>query len=163
MRLPFQSGTMAGHGDVVNATTDRNRRYVMPPTVLLVDDEPNILLSLKFLMQKEGYEVLVAENGGEAMAIARQRLPDLVILDVMLPSPNGYEVCQAMRGDPQLTGIYILMLTAKSNPAEREKGLAMGADDYVSKPFSNRELVDKVRVILGSNLAVSRDEQQKAP
>lgn len=135
----------------------------MPPTVLLVDDEPNILLSLKFLMQKEGYEVLVAENGGEAMAIARQRLPDLVILDVMLPSPNGYEVCQAMRGDPQLTGIYILMLTAKSNPAEREKGLAMGADDYVSKPFSNRELVDKVRVILGSNLAVSRDEQQKAP
>jgi DNA-binding response OmpR family regulator len=135
----------------------------MPPTVLLVDDEPNILLSLKFLMQKEGYEVLVAKNGDEALAIARQRLPDLVILDVMLPSPNGYEVCQTMRADPQLTGLYILMLTAKSNPVEREKGLAMGADDYVSKPFSNRELVDKVRVILGSNLAVSRDEQQKAP
>ena len=135
----------------------------MPPTVLLVDDEPNILLSLKFLMQKEGYEVLVAENGDEAMAIARQRLPDLVILDVMLPSPNGYEVCQAMRADPQLAGLYIMMLTAKSNPAEREKGLAMGADDYVSKPFSNRELVDKVRAVLGPNLAVSRDEQQKAP
>ncbi len=135
----------------------------MPPTVLLVDDEPNILLSLKFLMQKEGYEVLVATNGDEAMAIARQSLPDLVVLDVMLPSPNGYEVCQAMRADPQLTGLYILMLTAKSNPADREKGLAMGADDYVSKPFSNRELVDKVRVILGSNLAVSQDEQQKAP
>ena len=135
----------------------------MVPTVLLVDDEPNILLSLKFLMQKEGYEVFVAKNGDEALAIARQRLPDLVILDVMLPSPNGYEVCQTMRADPQLTGLYILMLTAKSNPAEREKGLAMGADDYVSKPFSNRELVDKVRVILGSNLAVSRDEQQKAP
>ena len=135
----------------------------MPPTVLLVDDEPNILLSLKFLMQKEGYEVFVAKNGDEALAIARQRLPDLVILDVMLPSPNGYEVCQTMRADPQLTGLYILMLTAKSNPAEREKGLAMGADDYVSKPFSNRELVDKVRVVLGSNPAVSRDEQQKAP
>ncbi len=135
----------------------------MLPKVLLVDDEPNILLSLKFLMQKEGYEVLVAENGDEAIAIARQHLPDLVILDVMLPSPNGYEVCQAMRADPQLTGLYIMMLTAKSNPAEREKGLAMGADDYVSKPFSNRELVDKVRAVLGSNLAVSRDEQQKAP
>ena len=135
----------------------------MPPTVLLVDDEPNILLSLKFLMQKEGYEVLVAQNGDEALTIARQHLPDLVILDVMLPSPNGYEVCQAMRADPQLTGLYIMMLTAKSNPAEREKGLAMGADDYVSKPFSNRELVDKVRAVLGSNLAVSRDEQQKAP
>ncbi|MCK4837168.1 MAG: response regulator [Desulfobulbaceae bacterium] len=135
----------------------------MTPTVLLVDDEPNILLSLKFLMQKEGYEVLVAQNGEEALAIARQCLPDLVILDVMLPSPNGYEVCQAMRADPQLTELYILMLTAKSNPADREKGLAMGADDYVSKPFSNQELVGKVRVILGSNLAVSRDGQQKAP
>ena len=131
----------------------------MPPTVLLVDDEPNILLSLKFLMQKEGYEVLVAQNGDEALTLARQRLPDLVILDVMLPSPNGYEVCQAMRADPQLTGLYIMMLTAKSNPAEREKGLAMGADDYVSKPFSNRELVDKVRAVLGSNPAVSRDKQ----
>jgi DNA-binding response OmpR family regulator len=133
---------------------------MMVPKVLLVDDEPNILLSLKFLMQKEGYEVLVAENGDEAMALARQSLPDLVILDVMLPSPNGYEVCQAMRADPQLTGLYILMLTAKSNPAEREKGLAMGADDYVSKPFSNRELVEKVRLILAPNLAVSRDGQQ---
>lgn len=135
----------------------------MPPTVLLVDDEPNILLSLKFLMQKEGYEVLVAENGDEAMALARQHSPDLVILDVMLPSPNGYEVCQAMRADPQLTGLYIMMLTAKSNPAEREKGLAMGADDYVSKPFSNRELVDKVRLILGRNSAVSRLEPQQTP
>lgn len=134
----------------------------MPITVLLVDDEPNILLSLKFLMQKEGYEVLVAQNGEEAMAIARQHLPDLVILDVMLPSPNGYEVCQALRADSQLAGLNILMLTAKSNPADKEKGLAMGADDYVSKPFSNRELVDKVRGILGSNLAVSRGEQQKA-
>jgi DNA-binding response OmpR family regulator len=136
----------------------------MVSTVLLVDDEPNILLSLKFLMEKEGYEVLVAENGDEAMALARQCLPDLVILDVMLPSPNGYEVCQAMRADPRLAGIHIMMLTAKSNPAEREKGLAMGADDYVSKPFSNRELVDKARALLGSKLAVCRDEpQNKAP
>lgn len=131
----------------------------MPPTVLLVDDEPNILLSLKFLMQKEGYEVLVAKTGDEALAVARQSRPDLVILDVMLPSPNGYEVCQSLRADPKLTGIYILMLTAKSNPAEREKGLAMGADDYVSKPFSNRELVGKVRLVLGSNRVVSLDEQ----
>lgn len=135
----------------------------MPPKVLLVDDEPNILLSLKFLMQKEGYEVLVAENGDEALALARQSLPDLVILDVMLPSPNGYEVCQAMRADPRLIGLYIMMLTAKSNPAEREKGLAMGANDYVSKPFSNRELMDKVRGVLGSNPAVFLDEPQKAP
>jgi DNA-binding response OmpR family regulator len=135
----------------------------MPPKVLLVDDEPNILLSLKFLMEKEGCEVLVAQNGDEAMAVARQHLPDLVVLDVMLPSPNGYEVCQAMRADPQLAGLYILMLTAKSNPAEREKGLAMGADDYVSKPFSNRELVDKVRAVLASRKDLPPDEQQKAP
>jgi len=126
--------------------------------VLLVDDEPNILLSLKFLMQKEGYEVLVAENGDEAISIARRNLPDLVILDVMLPSPNGYEVCQTLRAEPELNATHILMLTAKSNPAEREKGLAMGADDYISKPFSNRELVDKVRSILGSDRAVSPEE-----
>ena len=130
----------------------------MPPMVLLVDDEPNILLSLKFLMQKEGYEVLVAENGDEAISIARRNLPDLVILDVMLPSPNGYEVCQTLRAEPELNATHILMLTAKSNPAEREKGLAMGADDYISKPFSNRELVDKVRSILGSDRAVSPEE-----
>ncbi|MBU0481751.1 MAG: response regulator [Proteobacteria bacterium] len=135
----------------------------MVPKVLLVDDEPNILLSLEFLMQKEGYEVLVAENGDEALAVARRSMPDLIILDVMLPSPNGYEVCQSLRADPQLNGIHILMLTAKSNPAEREKGLAMGADDYVSKPFSNRELVDKVRLILGSNRAVSRDDEVNGP
>ncbi|MDF1577645.1 MAG: response regulator [Desulfurivibrionaceae bacterium] len=135
----------------------------MPPKVLLVDDEANILLSLQFLMQQEGYEVLVARNGDEAMAIARRHLPDLAILDVMLPGPNGYEVCQAMRAEPRLAGLYILMLTAKSNPAEREKGLAMGADDYVSKPFSNKELVDKVRAVLGSQAAASRDERHKAP
>ena len=107
----------------------------MPPTVLLVDDEPNILLSLKFLMQKEGYEVLVAENGDEAISLAREKLPDLVILDVMLPSPNGYEVCQTLRTEPKLTATHILMLTAKSNPAEREKGLAMGADHYSANLF----------------------------
>ncbi|MFO7606011.1 MAG: response regulator [Desulfurivibrionaceae bacterium] len=135
----------------------------MPPKVLLVDDEANILLSLQFLMQQEGYEVLVARNGDEAMAIARRHLPDLAILDVMLPGPNGYEMCQAMRAEPRLAGLYILMLTAKSNPAEREKGLAMGADDYVSKPFSNKELVDKVRAVLGPQAAVSSDERHKAP
>ena len=76
----------------------------------------------------------------------------------MLPSPNGYEVCQTLRAEPELTATHILMLTAKSNPAEREKGLAMGADDYISKPFSNRELVDKVRLILGPDRAVSPEE-----
>ena len=127
----------------------------MPQKVLLVDDEPNILLSLKFLMQKEGYEVFVAENGDDAMTVARQCLPDLIILDVMLPGSNGYEVCQALRTDPKFADTYILMLTAKSNPAEKEKGLAMGANDYVSKPFSNRDLVAKVRSLLGPEPAVS--------
>ncbi|KAA3626370.1 MAG: response regulator [Proteobacteria bacterium] len=120
----------------------------MAGEILVVDDEPNIVLSLEFLMKKEGYGVRTASNGEEAMQIIRESKPDLVLLDVMMPRMDGYEVCQTVRSDPQLNDMLILMLTAKGREVEREKGLALGADDYVTKPFATRDLVEKVRLLL---------------
>lgn len=113
--------------------------------ILVVDDEPNIVLSLEFLMKKEGYQVRTASNGKEALHALKESKPDLVLLDVMMPRMDGYEVCQAVRGDPELSSVCIIMLTAKGREIEREKGLAVGADDYVTKPFATRELVEKVK------------------
>ena len=120
----------------------------MAGEILVVDDEPNIVLSLEFLMKKEGYGVRTASNGEEAMQAIRESKPDLVLLDVMMPRMDGYEVCQAVRSDPQLNDRLILMLTAKGREVEREKGLALGADDYVTKPFATRDLVEKVRLLI---------------
>ncbi len=116
--------------------------------ILIADDEPNIVISLEFLMQREGYEVRVARDGQEALAaIARER-PDLVLLDVMMPHKSGFEVCQAVRADESLQGTRILMLTAKGRDTDVTKGLALGADAYVTKPFSTQELVAKVAQLL---------------
>ena len=120
----------------------------MAGEILVVDDEPNIVLSLEFLMKKEGYGVRTASNGEEAMQAIRESKPDLVLLDVMMPRMDGYEVCQAVRSDPQLNDMLILMLTAKGREVEREKGLTLGADDYVTKPFATRDLVEKVRLLI---------------
>lgn len=120
----------------------------MAGEILVVDDEPNIVLSLEFLMKKEGYQVRTASNGEEAMQAIREAKPNLVLLDVMMPRMDGYEVCQAVRSDPDLNDVLILMLTAKGREVEREKGLALGADDYVTKPFATRDLVEKVRVLI---------------
>jgi len=120
----------------------------MPKNILIVDDEPNIVLSLEFLMKQEGYNVRSVSGGGEAIpAIAADR-PDLVILDVMLPGRDGYEICQEIRANPAWRDIRVIMLTAKGRGVERVKGLALGADDYVTKPFATRELVEKVRGLL---------------
>lgn len=121
----------------------------MAKYVLIVDDAPNIVLSLEFLMKKEGYEVLSVSNGEEAMAAIKDKIPDLILLDVMMPRKDGYEVCQELRANPAWKDIKIIMLTAKGRDVEREKGLALGADDYVTKPFATRELVDKIRGLLG--------------
>lgn len=121
----------------------------MKRSVLVVDDEPNIVLSLEFLLQQAGYEVRVARSGEEAMKAAAERAPDLIVLDVMLPALDGYHVCETIRADPKLRAVRILMLTAKSRDVEREKALALGADDYMTKPFSTRELVERVKSILG--------------
>ena len=122
----------------------------MSATILIADDEPNILLSLEFLMQREGYRVLVARDGQQALDTILQQRPDLVLLDVMMPFKSGFDVCQAVREHDGLAGIRILMLTAKGRDTDMAKGLALGANDYVTKPFSTRELVDKVRALLGA-------------
>ena len=120
----------------------------MTKKVLIVDDEPNIVISLEFLMKKEGYEVTVARDGQEAVERIQADRPDLVVLDVMMPKMNGFEDCETIRKDPGLNDIRILMLTAKGREAEVNKGLSLGADAYMPKPFSTHELVDKAKGLL---------------
>jgi len=120
----------------------------MDKKVLIADDEQNIVISLEFLMKREGYQVEVANDGEEAVRRIRASRPDLVLLDVMMPKKSGFEVCREIRSDPEMAGIRILMLTAKGRDTEVAKGLALGADAYMTKPFSTRELVDKVRSLL---------------
>jgi len=120
----------------------------MAHKILIVDDEPNIVISLEFLMKKEGFEVAVANDGEEALARAASFNPDLMLLDVMMPKKSGFEVCEARRADPQRAGLQIVMLTAKGRDTEVAKGLALGADAYVTKPFSTKDLVAKVKAML---------------
>ena len=114
-------------------------------SVLVVDDEPNIALSLEYLMKEQGFEVRVARDGEAALAALRERVPHVMLLDVMLPKRDGYEVCQTVRATPEWKGLRIIMLTAKGRAIEQEKGLALGADDYITKPFSTREVIERVR------------------
>lgn len=120
----------------------------MAKRILIADDEPNIVISLEFLLRREGYEVVVATNGVAALDSVREQRPDLAILDVMMPQRNGFEVCQDLRGDPEMQGLRIIMLTAKGRDTEVAKGLALGADHYMTKPFSTRELVARVKALL---------------
>ncbi|MCS6877385.1 MAG: response regulator [Geminicoccaceae bacterium] len=120
----------------------------MPKRVLVVDDEPNIVLSLEFLMRRAGFEVQVARTGGEALKALEGEPPDLVLLDVMMPEVDGYEVCERLRAKPEWRKTKIVMLTARGREAERERGLALGADAYITKPFSTRELVEQVKRML---------------
>jgi DNA-binding response OmpR family regulator len=122
---------------------------MMGRTVLIVDDETNIVISLEYLLRREGYEVLVARDGQEALDTIARTPPDLVLLDVMLPRLNGFQVCQKLRENPAWAGVRVLMLTAKGREAEVSKGLALGADAYVTKPFSTRELLARVRALVG--------------
>ncbi|MEW6220932.1 MAG: response regulator [Thermodesulfobacteriota bacterium] len=118
------------------------------PRVLIVDDEPHIALALELLMKREGFEVVVADNGRQALAAASELHPDLILLDIMMPEMDGYEVCQRLRADAAHAGTAIIMLTAKGREVEREKGLALGADLYITKPFSTREVVARMREVL---------------
>ena len=116
--------------------------------IMVVDDDPNLTRSVTFILQKEGYQVDVATNGEEAMAKIRQSKPSLIFLDVMMPKKNGYEVCQEIKGDAELSDIYIIMLTAKGQERDKEKGLEMGADEFISKPFSPKAIVERTKEIL---------------
>jgi DNA-binding response OmpR family regulator len=119
-----------------------------PQSVLIVDDEPNILLSLEFLMRKTGYEVRTAKDGEEALAKILQAAPDLVLLDVMMPKIDGFSICQQIRANPAWNDVRIIMLTARGRDVEREKGLALGADDYITKPFSTKDAIARVEAVL---------------
>ncbi|MDX2287414.1 MAG: response regulator [Hyphomicrobiaceae bacterium] len=121
----------------------------MPRSVLIVDDEPNIRLPLEILMRRAGYEVRCAADGEAALASIAADPPDLVLLDIGIPRRNGYEVCQAVRANPAWSRIRILMVSAKGRQVEVEKGLALGADGYQTKPFSTSELAEKVRDLIG--------------
>ena len=123
----------------------------MSRSVLVVDDEPNIVRSLEFLMHQEGYEVRVVHDGERALQAIGERPPDLVLLDVMMPKRDGFEVCAAIRGNPDWRDVRVIMLTAKGQESERARGIETGADDYITKPFSTRALVQKVRALLASD------------
>lgn len=120
----------------------------MSATVLIADDEPNIVISLEFMMKREGHRVLVARDGTEALALIRSEKPALVLLDATMPELSGFDVCEAVRADPDIAGTRILMLTAKGRETDVARGLGVGADAYVTKPFATRELLERVREML---------------
>jgi DNA-binding response OmpR family regulator len=118
--------------------------------ILIVDDEPNILLSLDFLFRKKGFEVFIARNGSEAMQLLDEKHPDITLLDIMMPDVDGYEVCEYIRKHPTLHASKVIFLSAKSKKTDIEKGIEAGADRYVTKPFSTRDLLQEVHALLES-------------
>ncbi len=130
----------------------------MEDTVLIVEDESDVVDLLRYNLTKAGLGVLIAADGLTGLEMARKNRPDLIILDLMLPGLDGHAICKALKMDPHTETIPILMLTAKSQPDERVKGLEIGADDYVTKPFSPRELVLRVQGLLRRLRATTRSE-----
>lgn len=120
----------------------------MGKRILIADDEPNIVVSLEFLMKREGFDIAVATDGEAALRAMTAHVPDLVLLDVMLPKKDGFEVCQEIRMNPAWQSVKVVMLTAKGRDTEIAKGLALGADAYVTKPFSIKDLVTQIKQLL---------------
>ena len=123
---------------------------MMQHTVLVVDDEPFICRSLSFVLRKGNYVVVEARNGEEALAAIREHRPSLVFMDVMMPKVSGFEVCEAVKADPDLQQTKIILLTAKGQNSDREIGMQAGADDYMTKPFSPTKILERAREILAS-------------
>jgi len=121
----------------------------MTYSVLVVEDEPNIVLSLQFIMKRSGHDVHIAEDGEAALVAIQDHVPDVVLLDIMLPKRDGLSVCEAIRANPDWGQVKILVLSAKSREADRERALALGADDYITKPYSTRDVCDRVNAMLG--------------
>ncbi len=117
----------------------------MSKKILIVDDEPSIVISLEFLMAQNGYNVFVARNGEQALDLIPELMPDLILLDVMLPNRSGFDVLQLIRKDKKIRHIKVIILTAKGRDQDITKGISLGADAYVTKPFSTRALVEKVK------------------
>ena len=124
----------------------------MAQRILIAEDEESIIASLEFLMRRAGFETSVARDGDAALTLLAEFQPHLVLLDIMLPGRSGFEVCRAIRGDPRTRGTRVLMLTARGGTRDEAKGIEAGADDYVTKPFSTKDLVDRVRGLLGRAL-----------
>lgn len=120
----------------------------MAHRILIVDDEPNIVISLEYLLKKEGFEINVATDGEAALSMAAEFRPHLVLLDVMMPKKSGFEVCEALRADPSMSELKIVMLTAKGRETEVSKGLALGANAYITKPFSTKDLLAQIKTLL---------------
>jgi len=123
----------------------------MANRVLIADDEANLLISLEYLLQRQGYEVSLARDGDQVMNLIRQQQPDLVVVDASMSGQSGYEVCQQVRADPALRHVRIVMLSAKARATDIAKGKALGADAFIVKPFSTDDLVDQVRRLLGAD------------
>ena len=130
----------------------------MPKRILIVDDEPNIVLSLEFLMKRAGYSVKTAGDGEAALQALKGELPNLILLDVNMPKRNGFEVCQLIRDNPEWNDVRIVMLTAKGRDVEREKGLSLGADGYITKPFATKEVVETVQTLLAEETHTAHPE-----
>jgi DNA-binding response OmpR family regulator len=120
----------------------------MPATVLIVDDDPYILMPLEFLMRKQGYNVFIARNGTEALALVASQTPDLILLDIMMPDVNGYDICTHIKSTPHLSTIKVVFMSAKTTPEDIARGYELGAAMYIPKPFSTRELVRQVKAVL---------------
>jgi DNA-binding response OmpR family regulator len=118
--------------------------------ILAVDDEPNILMSIEFILEMEGYEVHTARDGDEALEVAGRVRPDLILLDINMPRKDGYEVCRILREREEMAGIKVIMLTAKGQALEKKRGLEVGADEYVTKPFGAEDLLEKIRTLIES-------------
>jgi len=120
----------------------------MAKQILVCEDESNILTSISFIVKKEGFELLTAEDGEQALRLAREKKPDLMLLDVMMPKMTGYEVCQILKNNEETKDIYIVMLTAKGQEADEKEGMKAGANEYIKKPFSPRQMTEKIHEIL---------------
>ncbi len=120
----------------------------MSKEILIVEDEPGVVVAIRFLMEQQGYTIRVAERGKEALELIFKYKPDLVLLDIMLPGMSGWEVCEIIRSNPDYRTVKIVFLTARGDEAEIARGLALGADAYITKPFSNDQLIAKVKSLL---------------
>ena len=129
----------------------------MPKEILIVDDEPDIVVPVQFLMEQQGYHVTTANRGEDALDLICRHKPDLVLLDIMLPGIDGYEVCEIVRLNPDCRNVKIVFFTAKGRETEIAKGLALGADAYITKPYSNAELAAKVKELLETTYEEARE------
>lgn len=122
--------------------------HFVPKKILIVDDDPNILMSLEFLMRKNGYDVLIARNGTEALELVDEQVPDLTLLDIMMPDVDGYQICEYIKSSDRLKAGKVVFISAKSRETDIKKGYALGADLYVTKPFSTKEIVKRIAALL---------------